>query len=173
MVSKYGEPGAPQAGFSECATQYGQGDAAMWYDATSAVGVIEDPEAQQGGRQERLCLGAEPGRPPVRLAVHLVARDPRDLPHKQAALEVRLLDDAKDYIEKVGQQAGLVARAAGQPRRPPTRYREYKKLSALYGPLTLQSINATQPGHTPRCNRCRTPACSSWPSRSSRIWAPG
>src|SRR5437764_12464847 len=34
MVQKYGEPGAPEAGFSECATQYGQGDAAMWYDAT-------------------------------------------------------------------------------------------------------------------------------------------
>jgi sorbitol/mannitol transport system substrate-binding protein len=37
-VQKYGEPGAPEAGFSECATLYGQGDAAMWYDATSAVG---------------------------------------------------------------------------------------------------------------------------------------
>src|ERR1700742_2920532 len=46
-LQKYGEPGAPSAGFSECATLYGQGDAAMWYDATSAVGVIEDPSASK------------------------------------------------------------------------------------------------------------------------------
>ncbi|HEX3752635.1 MAG TPA: extracellular solute-binding protein, partial [Streptosporangiaceae bacterium] len=43
LVQKYGEPGAPAAGFSECATLYSQGDAAMWYDATSAVSTIEDP----------------------------------------------------------------------------------------------------------------------------------
>ena len=50
MVQKYGEPGAPEAGFSECATQYGTGDAAMWYDATSAVSVIEDPQSSERGR---------------------------------------------------------------------------------------------------------------------------
>ncbi len=33
-----------QAGFSECAKLFGQGDAAMWYDATSAVVVLEDPK---------------------------------------------------------------------------------------------------------------------------------
>ena len=43
MVQKYGEPGAPESGFSECLTLYSQGGAAMWYDATSAVRVIEDP----------------------------------------------------------------------------------------------------------------------------------
>jgi sorbitol/mannitol transport system substrate-binding protein len=47
VLRKYGEPGAPQAGFSECATLYGQGDAAMWYDATSAVSVIEDPQSSK------------------------------------------------------------------------------------------------------------------------------
>ncbi len=41
LVSKYGEPGAAGDGFTECATQYGQGKAAMWYDATSTAGTIE------------------------------------------------------------------------------------------------------------------------------------
>ena len=36
LVQRYGEPGAPGAGFSECATLYSQGGAAMWYDATLA-----------------------------------------------------------------------------------------------------------------------------------------
>jgi sorbitol/mannitol transport system substrate-binding protein len=43
LVKKYGELGAPSAGFSECLTALGQGKAAMWYDATSASGPLEDP----------------------------------------------------------------------------------------------------------------------------------
>lgn len=42
-VREYGEPGASAAGFGECATQFAQGRAAMWYDATSAVSTVEDP----------------------------------------------------------------------------------------------------------------------------------
>ena len=47
LVREYGEPGAATSGFSECATQLSQGDTAMWYDATSAVGVLEDPSASK------------------------------------------------------------------------------------------------------------------------------
>ena len=41
MVRSYGTPGASQASFAECATQYTQGNAAMWYDATSMVSTVE------------------------------------------------------------------------------------------------------------------------------------
>jgi sorbitol/mannitol transport system substrate-binding protein len=41
LVQDYGTPGAAQAGFSGCATQYTQGNAAMWYDATSMVSTVE------------------------------------------------------------------------------------------------------------------------------------
>ena len=43
LVRQHGEPGAPQAGFTECLNTFGQGKAAMWYDATSAAGTLEDP----------------------------------------------------------------------------------------------------------------------------------
>jgi sorbitol/mannitol transport system substrate-binding protein len=46
-VRKYGEPGASQAGFTECLNTFGQGKAAMWYDATSAAGTLEDPNASK------------------------------------------------------------------------------------------------------------------------------
>ena len=42
--SKSGELGAAQTGFHECANHFGQGKAAMWYDATSAAASLEDPE---------------------------------------------------------------------------------------------------------------------------------
>ena len=45
LVQEHGQPGAASAGFQECATSYSQGSSAMWYDATSAVSTIEDPEA--------------------------------------------------------------------------------------------------------------------------------
>ncbi len=43
-VRQYGTPGAAQTSFAECATQYTQGNAAMWYDATSMVGTVESKE---------------------------------------------------------------------------------------------------------------------------------
>jgi sorbitol/mannitol transport system substrate-binding protein len=47
LVRKHGEAGAAQAGFTECLNSFGQGKAAMWYDATSAAGSLEDPKASK------------------------------------------------------------------------------------------------------------------------------
>jgi polyol transport system substrate-binding protein len=44
LVEDAGEAGAPNAGFSECLTAYSKGQAAMWYDATSAATSLEDPK---------------------------------------------------------------------------------------------------------------------------------
>jgi len=44
LVSKYGEQGAAQAGFTECLTTFSQGNAAMWFDATSAATTLESPQ---------------------------------------------------------------------------------------------------------------------------------
>ncbi len=41
LVRAHGERGAPQAGFTECLNNLTQGNAAMWYDATSAAGSLE------------------------------------------------------------------------------------------------------------------------------------
>jgi sorbitol/mannitol transport system substrate-binding protein len=42
LVRKYGEPDPQAAGFVECQNAIGQGKAAMWYDATSGAGKLED-----------------------------------------------------------------------------------------------------------------------------------
>lgn len=47
LVSDYGQSGAAQSGFTECLNTFGQGQAAMWYDATSAAGTLEDPNASE------------------------------------------------------------------------------------------------------------------------------
>mgnify|MGYP000208053577 CR=1 FL=1 len=46
-VKEHGQPGPATSGFGECATQFAQGNTAMWYDATSAVSVLEDPASSK------------------------------------------------------------------------------------------------------------------------------
>ncbi|MER6453645.1 sugar ABC transporter substrate-binding protein [Streptomyces sp900105245] len=41
LVREHGESGAAQAGFAECLNNMTQGKVAMWYDATSAAGLLE------------------------------------------------------------------------------------------------------------------------------------
>jgi sorbitol/mannitol transport system substrate-binding protein len=50
LVRTYGEVGAPQAGFTECLNNVVQGNAAMWYDATSAAGSLEAADSPVKGK---------------------------------------------------------------------------------------------------------------------------
>src|ERR1035437_9267783 len=85
MLQKYGEPGAPEAGFSQCATLYSQGDAAMWYDATSAVSTIEDPATSTVvGKNGYAWAPSQNGRPSGWLYTWSLAI-PATAPDKQAA----------------------------------------------------------------------------------------
>src|SRR3954447_3989247 len=47
LVRAHGEPGAAQAGFTECLNSFSQSKTAMWYDATSAAGSVEDPKVSK------------------------------------------------------------------------------------------------------------------------------
>ena len=49
-MRKHGENGAPQAGFTECLNNLIQGNAAMWYDATSAAGSLEATDSPVKGK---------------------------------------------------------------------------------------------------------------------------
>jgi sorbitol/mannitol transport system substrate-binding protein len=50
LVRDHGEIGAPQAGFTECLNNIIQGNAAMWYDATSAAGSFEAADSPVRGK---------------------------------------------------------------------------------------------------------------------------
>ena len=41
-VRNHGEAGAASSGFQECGNLLSQGQVAMWYDATSAAGTVEE-----------------------------------------------------------------------------------------------------------------------------------
>jgi sorbitol/mannitol transport system substrate-binding protein len=106
LIKDAGEPGAPNAGFSECLTAYTQGQAAMWYDATVAAGSLEDPEVSNVVGKN----GYAPA--PVMetawsgwlwawsLAIPKTAKDPG------AAWEFISWATSKEYIRMVGEQLG-------------------------------------------------------------------
>jgi sorbitol/mannitol transport system substrate-binding protein len=146
MLQKYGEPGAPEDGFSECATLYGQGDAAMWYDATSAVGVIEDPQTSKvAGKNGYAWAPSQDGRPSGWLYTWSLAI-PATCPNKQNAWDFVAWMTSKSYIHTVGSKLGWSHVPPGS-RFSSYQIPQYKKMSAVYGPLTLQSINATNSAH--------------------------
>jgi sorbitol/mannitol transport system substrate-binding protein len=146
MLQKYGEPGAPEAGFSECATLYSQGDAAMWYDATSAVSTIEDPASSKvAGKNGYAWAPTQDGRPSGWLYTWSLAV-PATSANKQAAWDFIAWMTSKSYIQTVGRKLGWSHVPPGS-RFSSYRIPQYKKLSAVYGPLTLQSINATDSAH--------------------------
>lgn len=55
LVRKYGETGAAESGFTECLNDMSQGNVAMWYDASSAAGALEDKSQhdQPGSGRDR------------------------------------------------------------------------------------------------------------------------
>ena len=50
LVREHGQSGAAQSGFTECLNSVQQGNAAMWYDATSAAGSLEAEDSPVRGK---------------------------------------------------------------------------------------------------------------------------
>ena len=50
LVREHGQRGAAQSGFTECLNNVQQGNAAMWYDATSAAGSLEAADSPVKGK---------------------------------------------------------------------------------------------------------------------------
>jgi sorbitol/mannitol transport system substrate-binding protein len=144
-VRQYGEPGAASSGFQECATQMGQGQAAMWYDATSAVSVLEDPKEYPDAAGK---IGYAPA--------PTVATEnsgwlytwslgiPKGAKNKDGAWKFISWMTSKDYIRLVGETLGWERVPPGS-RLSTYEIPEYKKISAAYGPLTLQAIESANP----------------------------
>ena len=169
LVREHGEAGAPQAGFTECLNNMIQGNAAMWYDATSAAGSLEAADSPVRG-QDRL------------RAAPVVETDSSGWLYawswgiqeaskkKDAAWKFISWASGKDYEQLVGEQvgwsnvpagqAGVDLREPGVPRR-----------GQAFAEQTQAAIEAPT-RTTPACSRGPRSASSSSASRSSPTSAP-
>jgi sorbitol/mannitol transport system substrate-binding protein len=137
----YGQPGAPGTGFSECGTQFGQGNAAMWYDATVAASFLEDPKESKvvgkvGYVAAPVVATANAGwLYSWSLAIPKTAEQP------QAAWDFMSWMTSKDYMKLVGSRVGW-SRVPPGSRTSTYDIPEYRQAAAAFLQPTLDAMNA-------------------------------
>lgn len=152
LVRAHGEPGAAQAGFTECLNAMSQGKVAMWYDATSAAGSLEDPEVSKvAGKVGYVFAPVKETETSGWLWAWAWAM-PKTTQKADAAAEFMLWASSKEYEELVGNELGWARLPAGK-RESTYEIPEYKEAAAAFGEMTLQAIQEakpTDPGVQPR-----------------------
>ena len=152
LVKAHGEAGAAQAGFTECLNAMSQGQVAMWYDATSAAGSLEDPKVS--GVAGKIGYAYAPVKE-TDAAGWLWAwawAMPKTTKNADAASKFMLWASSKEYEQLVGEQLGWPRVPSGK-RASTYEIPEYKEAAAAFGEITLKSIeeaDPTNPGVQPR-----------------------
>jgi sorbitol/mannitol transport system substrate-binding protein len=146
LLKSSGEPGAAGDGFAECGTQYGQGKAAMWYDATSAAGTVEDPsQSSVVGKTGYVAA------PTMRThnAGWLYSWSlgiPVTSPNKAAAWKFISWATSKGYIQLVGHRLGWASLPPGS-RLSTYSIPQYQKAAKAFAKPTLKAIEHAEPDH--------------------------
>jgi sorbitol/mannitol transport system substrate-binding protein len=152
LVRRNGEPGAPNAGFSECLTATGQGNAAMWYDATVAAASLEDPATSKvAGKMAYAPAPVVKTENSGWLWAWSLAI-PNTSKRQDAAWKFVSWATSKKYHELVGKQLGW-ARVPPGARLSTYERPEYQKAAAAFAKPTLdaiQAVNVKQPGLHPQ-----------------------
>ncbi|WP_405572987.1 sugar ABC transporter substrate-binding protein [Streptomyces phaeochromogenes] len=152
LVRKHGEVGAPQAGFTECLNALSQGKVAMWYDATSAAGSLEDPKSSKIAGKVGYAYAPVDRTDSSGWLWTWAWAMPKTTKKADAASKFMLWASGKDYEKLVGEKLGWSRVPAGK-RASTYELPEYQKAAAAFGDITLKSIeqaNPTDPGVQPR-----------------------
>jgi len=145
LIGQAGELGASSSGFQECANLFGQGQTAMWYDATSAVSVLEDPKSYPELQGKIGYLAAPIAEKPNSGWLYTWSLGiPQGAKNPDGAWKFISWMTSKEYLRMVGEKLGWARVPPGSRTSTYTELPEYAAISKSYGPLTLQSIkNAT------------------------------
>jgi sorbitol/mannitol transport system substrate-binding protein len=146
LVKQDGEPDPQTAGFAECQNAMGQGKAAMWYDATSGAGKLEDTtQSKVAGK-----LGFAYA--PVKMTQYsgwLWSWDwamPSTTKKADTAWKFISWASSKKYENLVGTKLGW-SRVPDGKRASTYEIPEYQKANAAYYKLVEDSINHADPNN--------------------------
>jgi sorbitol/mannitol transport system substrate-binding protein len=146
LVRQHGEPGAATSGFGECATQFSQGRAAMWYDATSAVNTVESPDSSTVVGKVGYAMAPKVVKDNPGWLYTWSLGIPKSSKKPDAAWKFISWMTSKDYIKLVGETLGWERVPPGS-RLSTYQLPQYRAISAAYGPITLDSINHADSAH--------------------------
>lgn len=144
LVRNHGEPGAATSGFGECATQFAQGRAAMWYDATSAVSVLEDPASSKVVGKVGYAMAPMVEKPNSGWLYTWALGIPKSSDKPDAAWKFISWMTDQNYIKLVGEQLGW-ARVPPGSRLSTYQIPQYKEAAKAFGQVTLDSIEGATP----------------------------
>ena len=144
LIKAHGEAGAAQAGFTECLNAMSQSKAAMWYDATSAAGSLEDPSASNVAGKIGYAYAPVDKTKYSGWLWTWAWTMPKTTKHADAAAKFALWASSKDYEKLVGEKLGW-ARVPSGKRVSTYSLPEYQKVAGAFGDLTLKSIQTADP----------------------------
>jgi sorbitol/mannitol transport system substrate-binding protein len=143
LIRDYGEVGASSAGYSECGTQYAQGQAAMWYDSTAMTSTTEDPKSSKVvGKNGYAPAPVEKTSDAGWLYTWSLAI-PKAATDKQAAWEFMSWMTNKQYLRMVGQKLGWTRVPPGS-RQSTYQIPQYLQAGAAYAQPTLDALENAQ-----------------------------
>jgi len=137
----YGQPGGAGSGFSECATQFGQGNAAMWYDATVAASFLEDPKESKVVGKVGYVAAPVVSTPHAGWLYTWSLAIPKTSPNTDAAWQFMAWMTSKDYMRLVGTRVGW-SRVPPGSRTSTYQIPEYQQAAAAFMQPTLDAMNA-------------------------------
>ncbi|MGW7532054.1 ABC transporter substrate-binding protein [Amycolatopsis sp. NPDC054798] len=141
LLRDHGEVGASSAGFTECGTKYAQGNAAMWYDATSMTGTTEDPKSSHvGGKNGYVAAPVEKTQASGWLYTWALGI-PKVGKNKDDAWKFMAWMTNKEYAKKVGETYGW-NRVPPGTRKSTYEIPQYKEAAKAYAQPTLDGIAA-------------------------------
>lgn len=139
LVQKYGEVGAPSTGFSGCSTRYSQGQAAMWYDATSMTSTVESPDSSKVVGKNGYAAAPTVKTKYSGWLYSWALAIPSTSPQKQAAWKFMSWMTDKHYMKLVGKQLGWSHVPPGS-RQSTYDIPQYAKIAGAYAKPTLRAI---------------------------------
>jgi sorbitol/mannitol transport system substrate-binding protein len=145
-VKTAGEPGATQAGFTECETLMVQGKVAMWYDATSGADLVFDPKQNPNAANMGMAYAPTKDKPYSGWLWAWAFAMESNSKNKPAAYEFIKWATSKDYVNLVAQKSGWGAVPTGA-RKSTYDQAGYKDYAKGFAAVTLDSIENADPTH--------------------------
>jgi sorbitol/mannitol transport system substrate-binding protein len=146
LVKKHGEAGASQAGFTECLNAMSQKKVAMWYDATSAAGSLEDPASSKIAGHVGYAYAPTVKTKSSGWLWSWAWAMPKTTKNADAASQFMLWASSKKYEKLVGDQLGWARVPAGK-RASTYDIPQYRKAAGSFGDITLKSIEGADPAN--------------------------
>ncbi|TQJ92978.1 sugar ABC transporter substrate-binding protein [Streptomyces sp. SLBN-31] len=146
LVKKHGEAGAAQSGFTECLNAMSQKKVAMWYDATSAAGSLEDPASSKIAGHVGYAYAPTVQTKSSGWLWAWAWAMPKTTKNADAAAKFMLWASSKKYENLVGDKLGW-ARVPSGKRASTYAIPQYQKAAGSFGDITLKSIEGADPAN--------------------------